>query len=99
MPDAKNAKTSEPAGTATSSQRGCRRRRSIRTWVLSTCHQQADLLDVGHLGGELAEDRALVHDGDAVREREDLVEVLAQQQHRDAPGRRLAQVAVDRLDR
>ena len=33
---------------------------------------------------ELAGDRALVHDEDAVRERAELVEVLADQEHRDA---------------
>ncbi len=48
---------------------------------------------------ELADDRALVHDRDPVGEREDLVEVLGDQQHADAVGGRLAQVRVHRLDR
>ena len=62
-------------------------------------HEQADLLDVGVGRVELAEDRALVHHGDPVGEREDLVEVLADQQHGDAVGGGVAQVRVDGLDR
>ena len=59
-------------------------------------HPQADLDDrlvVGDLG-----EPALVHDEDAVVQREDLVEVLAEQQDARAALGRLDQVRVDRLD-
>ena len=62
-------------------------------------HQQAELLDGRRSPRPLADDRALVHHGDPVGEREDLVEVLGDQQHADAVRRRLAQVAVHGLDR
>src|SRR2546426_3941549 len=96
-PDAKNANTSEHAGTTTVSQRGCRSRRSIRT--LPSRHQQADLLHVRLARVELAEDLPFVHHGDAVGEREDLVQVLADQQHAHAVGGRVAQVRMHRFDR
>src|SRR5439155_21933698 len=97
-PEAKNANTREPAGTATISRRGCRSLRSIRTRILPSCHQQADLLDARLARVEVAEDRALVHDGDPVGEREDLVEVLADQEHPDSLAGRRPQVLVHRLD-
>ena len=48
---------------------------------------------------DLSGDRALVHDHDAVGQSEDLIEVLADQEHADAAGRGLAQVLVHGLDR
>src|SRR4051812_7809244 len=99
MPDARNAKTSEPAGTATMSHRGCFSLRSIRTGIVPSGHEQADLLDVGASAVELAEDCAFVHARDAVSERENLVEVLADQENRDAQAGGFAQVDVHRLDR
>src|SRR5207248_11710241 len=98
-PDAKNAKTSEAAGTATVSQRGRVSRRSIPTRIVPSGHQQPDLLDVRPGPRRLAGDPALVDDRDPVGESEDLVEVLAQQQHAHAVRRRLVQVRVDALDR
>ena len=62
-------------------------------------HQQPELLDGGGARVALADDRALVDHRDAVGEREDLVEVLRDEQHADVSLRRLAQVAVHRLDR
>src|SRR5438128_7213631 len=90
---------SEPAGTATISQRGCRSLRSIRTRILSARHQQADLLHAGVRAACPADDLALVHDGDPVGELEDLVEVLAQHEYGDAVPGRVTQVRVHRLDR
>src|SRR6266567_7056307 len=99
MPVAKNANTSDPAGTATMSQRGWRSLRSIRTRVLSAGHEQADLLDVRVVAGRLARDRPLVHDDDAVGEQKDLVEVLADEEHSDPVGSGLTQIRVHGLDR
>src|SRR5437764_1064207 len=98
-PDAKNANTSEAAGTATSNQRGCRSRRSILMRIVPSRHQQADLVDarIGPRG--LTDDRALVHDRDPVCKRQDLVEVLADQQHGDTFRGCVAEVRVDGLDR
>src|SRR4051812_36215274 len=70
MPEAKKAKTIEPAGTAKSSQRGCSRRRSIRTRIPSPGHLEPDPLEARRLGRELAADPALVDHRDAVGERE-----------------------------
>src|SRR5437868_1345050 len=97
--DAKNANTREPAGTATKSQRGCRSLRSIRTGIPSAGHEQADLLDVRLRARSLTDDRALVHDRDAIGERQDLVEVFADEKDADAVRGSLAQVRVHRLDR
>ncbi len=47
-------------------------------------HQQPDLLDGRRRRLDLTDDPALVHDHDTVGEREDLVEVLADQQDRDS---------------
>src|SRR4029077_791404 len=99
IPDAKNATTIDPADTRTSSQRGCRSRRSIRTRVMPSGHQQSDLLDVRRRAFGLTEDRALVHHGDPVREREDLVQVLADQQHCDTARGCVAQIRVHGFDR
>src|SRR5207248_9099392 len=98
-PEAKKANTSEPAGTTKVSQRGWRSRRSIRTGILPSGHEQADLLHVRLGARRLADDRALVHDRDPVGEREDLVEVLADQQDRDTLAGGVAQVLVHGLDR
>src|SRR5919201_191382 len=98
-PFATNAASSEPAGTATISQRGWRSLRSIRTRVLSPGHLQADLLDARVGARRLADDLPLVHDGDPVGEREDLVEVLADQQDGDALAGGVAEVLVHGLDR
>ena len=54
---------------------------------------------VGDLGIELGGEPTLVDRHDPVGEREDLVEVLADQQDRDAGVGRLPQVPVHRLDR
>ena len=55
-----NATTSEPSGTTTVSQRGCRSRRSIRIeqrrYRSAAGHQQADLLDGRGRGVDLAHD-------------------------------------------
>src|SRR3954462_10014393 len=99
IPASRKAKSSEPTGTANVSQRGCVRRRSICTRIVPSGHEQADLLDVRLPGGELAEDATLVHHDDPVGEREDLVEVLSDQEDADAGLRRLPQVPVDGLDR
>src|SRR6266498_2686375 len=99
MPVAKKANTSEPAGTATSSQRGWRSLRSIRTRILPSRHQQAELLDARIGACRLADDRALVHDRDPVGEGQDLVEVLADQEHGDAVRCRVTKVGVHCLDR
>src|SRR3954471_17767709 len=93
------AKTTEATGTTTRSQRGWRRRRSILTGVVPSGHEQAELLDARAGASGLAGDRALVHDRDPVGEGEDLVQVLADQQHRDAVRGRVAEVRVDGLDR
>ena len=80
-----NATATEPTGTATSSQRGWRSRRSIRiTLAAAPAISRPSSSTVAAARVALADDRALVHDGDAVGEREDLVEVLADQQHGDA---------------
>src|SRR5437867_878928 len=60
-PEAKKANTSEPAGTATSSQRGWVRRRSIRSMTVTSGHHQADLVDARLGTRSLADDDALVH--------------------------------------
>src|SRR5439155_505415 len=96
---AKKAKTSEAAGTATWSQRGWRSRRSIPTRIVPSRHEQADLLDARLGPRRLAHDLALVHDDDPIRERQDLVEVLADQQDTEARSRCLVEVRVDALDR
>ena len=60
-------------------------------------HSQADLLDalaVAHLGQP-----ALVHHEHAVVQREDLVEVLAEEKNGGALLRRVEEVPVNRLDR
>src|SRR4029079_4247128 len=75
-PDAKNATTIAPAGTANISHRGCRSRRSILTGVVPSRHLQADVLDPRIGAGRNADDRPFVHHGDAVCQGEDLVEVL-----------------------
>ena len=106
------ATTSEPSGTATISQRRCLSRFSIRSpprftrrsspalpALADPGHQQPDLLDGRRARVDLADDRALVHHGDPVGQRQHLVEVLADQEHRDLPRRGLAQVAVHGLDR
>src|SRR5262245_11228462 len=99
IPERTIANTIAPSGPATSSQRGGCSLRSTPLRVVPSGHQQADLLDVRARGGELAEHAALVHDRDPVCEREDLVEILADQEHRDALGSCLAQVRVHGLDR
>src|SRR5438552_16814084 len=98
-PDAKNANTSDPAGTAKSSQRGCRSLRSILTGVVPSCHLEADLLDARISTGRDADDRSFVHDRDPVGQPEDLVQVLADQENRGALGRSGAQIGVHGLDR
>src|SRR2546422_1834437 len=55
--------------------------RSASVLLLAACHEQAELLDGGRLRLALARDAALVHHGDTVGEREDLVEVFAEEQH------------------
>ena len=89
-----NATPTDPSGTATGSQRGCFSLRSIRTLIAraSAGHQQAELLDGRGGGVHLARDLPLVEDDDAVGQREHLVEVLADQQHRDVELRRIAKV-------
>src|SRR6185437_10074417 len=79
------ATTSEPTGTTIVSHHGCVRRRSTRitSGGLSAGHQQAEILDGRRLGVALADDAALVEHGDAVGQREDLVEVLRDEQHGD----------------
>src|SRR5580765_3156679 len=99
MPVAKNAKTSEPTGTATINQRGWRSLRSIRTRIVPSRHQQAELLDARLGACRLADDRTLVHDRDPVCEDEDLVEVLADQEHGDAVRGRVTEIGVHGLDR
>src|SRR6478609_6782519 len=98
MPKAKNANTSEHAGPATSSQRGWRSLRSIRTRILTTRHHQAELLDARLGARGLADDRTLVHDRDPVGERQDLVEILAEQEDGNTVRGRIAQVRVPGLD-
>src|SRR5262249_42940396 len=88
-----NATPSETSGTTNVSQRGCSSRRSIRI-------TSAPRRPRGRAAGvALADDRPLVHHDDAVGEGEDLVEVLADQEHTDTVRRSFAQVCVDRLDR
>ena len=53
-----------------------------------TGHQQPELLDSRVARVDLADDRALVHHGDAIGQGQHLVEVLADQQHRDLPSPR-----------
>ena len=85
-------------GRRPSSQRGCSSRRSSLTRA-PPGHQQPDLLDRRRLRVDLAHDLALVHDDDPVGERTHLVEVFADEEHRDALCGRLAQVVVHGLDR
>ena len=66
---------------------------------MAPCHEQADLLDVRPGCVELAEDRTLEHDRDAVCKRKDLVEVFADQEHGDSVRGQVTQVGVHRLDR
>ena len=106
------ATTSEPSGTATISQRRCLSRFSIRSpprFTRRPCRRgrlaahpaisSPSSSTVALAGVDLAHDRALVHHGDAIGEGQDLVEVLADQEHRDLPRRGLAQIAVNGLDR
>src|SRR5580765_3906759 len=99
MPEARNATTSDAPGTATVSQRGCLKRRSILTWIVPSRHEQADLLDVGVRRSELTEDRTFVHHDDAVRQCEDFVEVLADQEDGDSFGRSFTDVRMHGLNR
>src|SRR5262249_26122234 len=61
-------------------------------------HREADLLDARLLGVEVAGHATLVHDGDAVGESQDLVQVLADQEHGYTLACRLPEVGVHRLD-
>src|SRR3954464_243108 len=70
-PAAMNAKTIEPAGTANSSQRGCFSRRSIRMRIMASRHRQPDLFDVRPRAIGDRDDRALIHHGDPIGERQD----------------------------
>ena len=92
------ATTSEATGTTTVSHRGCASRRSILTAPCPSRHEQPELLDVARARVELSGDPALVHHHDPVGEREDLVEVFADQETA-TPGRCLAQVRVHGFDR
>src|SRR2546421_4946813 len=67
--------------------------------ALPSGHGEADRLDRRGAGVEVAAELALVDDDDPVGEREDLVQVLAEEKDRDAVGGRLAQVGVHGLDR
>src|SRR6266516_5140479 len=64
--------------------------RSASVLVLTACHEQAELLDGGRLPVAFARNAALVHHGDPVGEGENLVEVLADEQHADSRRGRLA---------
>ncbi len=57
------------------------------------------MLDTRRLRVDLTDDGAFVHDDDSVRQGHDLVEILAEQQYGDVAFRRLAEIAVDGLDR
>ena len=49
-----------------------------------TAHERAKRVAVGPLGNDLVDDAAFAHHRDAVRQRQQLVQVFADQQHRDA---------------
>src|SRR5215831_21305417 len=67
--------------------------------VFAASHREADLLDRGLLRVELAGQAPLVEHDDSVGEREDLVQVLADQEDADAVVGSLPEVSVYRLDR
>src|SRR5882724_7062456 len=64
--------------------------RSASVLVLTACHEQAELLDGGRLRVAFTGNAAFVHHGDPVGEGENLVEVLADEQHADSRRGRLA---------
>src|SRR5487761_817780 len=99
IPETKNATTIDPAGTATSSQRGCSSLRSIRTGIPPSRHQQADLLDACLRAAGVTDDRAFVHHRDPVGEPKDLVQILADQQDGHSIGRSITEVRVHSFDR
>ena len=94
-----NATTSEPTGTATDSHHGCSSRRSILISASRPAMRNPISSTVAAAASSSATTRALVHDGDPVGEREDLVEVLADHEHSHAVGGRPAEVRVNGLDR
>src|SRR2546428_332268 len=94
------APMSDPRGTATTSQRASVRRRSIRItraspYCLLACllcrprHHEAELLHVGVLTLDDASDAPVVEHSDTIRQRQDLVEVFADEQDADTPFGRL----------
>src|SRR5207248_10174678 len=66
--------------------------------ALAAGHRDAELL-LGHVGRVLADDSALVDDEDAVGERENLLELERDEQHRLAAVARLDEPPVHELDR
>src|SRR5215471_9661774 len=95
-----SATATDPSGTAMASHHGCSRRRSSLTVRLSlgrarfpipAGHEVAELLHIRALPVELAHELALVHDEDPIRERADLVQVLAHEEDGHSLRRRIAQ--------
>src|SRR5262245_7496096 len=73
--------------------------RSTPRLGIDAAHQQADALDVRLGAGQLAADPASMDHHDAVGQREDLLELVGDQQHGDAPIGGGAQTLADELDR
>src|SRR3989441_174134 len=109
-PTARPPRTSGPActsvltrplmmpGRSRSFDRCHRRRRHLERFAAACCHEQADLLPVGRPAVAHGDDLTAVHDRDAIRQLEDLVELGRHEQDRCAGVALGDRLAMDELD-